>query len=277
MPNPQHFNINGQLLSNNPQHHVWNNLGYWAKDNDYGAACQALARLHGQAAQLHAGEHILELACGYGAAFELWQKEFNINKISALEYRPQCVDYIKQQSLAQLVQISQGRFYPLPKQLNDVEYDAVVCVDAAYHAQSLTQFLAVIASALKTEGRFAFSTLMLADDYTNYALTQRMFAQALLRLANINKANVLSHAQIIQAAQQQQLTDIQIVPLNSVFAGFAQWIEQRASQLPQYLKLSKDWQKIYLTARWCKWLVNYPLLRYVLVSGKKSPLPLGEG
>jgi predicted transcriptional regulator len=26
--------------------------------------------------------------------------------------------YIKQQSLAQLVQISEGRFYPLPKQLS---------------------------------------------------------------------------------------------------------------------------------------------------------------
>jgi len=270
MPNPKNFNINGQLLSSNPQHHVWNNLGYWANDNDYGAACQALARLHGQAAQLHAGKHILELACGYGAAFELWQTEFNINKISALEYRPQCVDYIKQQSLVQLVHISEGRFYPLPKPLSEVEYDAVVCVDAAYHAQSLTQFFGVIASALKKEGRFAFSTLMLADDYTNYHLTQRVFAQGLLRLAHINKANVLSHAQIMQLAQQQQLTDIQIVPLNSVFSGFAQWIEQRATQLPQQLKLSKDWQKIYLTARWCKWLVNHPMLCYVLVSGKKQ-------
>jgi hypothetical protein len=74
----------------------------------------------------------------------------------------------------------------------------------------------------------------------------------------------------MQLAQQQQFTDIQIVPLNSVFSGFAQWIEQRATQLPQQLKLSKDWQKIYLTARWCKWLVNQPLLCYVLVSGKKQ-------
>ena len=270
MPKPEYFNINGQLLSPNPQHWIWNNLGNWANENDYGMACQALSRLHGQAAQLRAGQHVLELACGYGAAFELWQNEFNVNKISALEYRPQCVAHIKQESLAQLVQISEGRFYPLPKQLTHVGYDAVVCVDAAYHAQSLAQFLGVIASVLKTEGRFAFSTLMLADDYANYQLTQRVFVQGVLRLANINKANVLSHAQIMQLAHQQHLLDIQIVPLNSVFAGFAQWVEQRGTQLPQSLKLSKDWQKIYLTARWCNWLVNHPLLSYVLVSGKKQ-------
>jgi hypothetical protein len=91
MPKPEYFNINGQLLSPNPQHWIWNNLGNWANENDYGMACQALARLHGQAAQLRAGQHVLELACGYGAAFELWKAEFKINKISALEYRPQCV------------------------------------------------------------------------------------------------------------------------------------------------------------------------------------------
>lgn len=267
MPKPEQFNINGQLLTANAQDWHWNNLGYWADSADYGQACQALARLHGQAAQLQAGQHILELACGYGAAFELWKNTFNINKISALEYRPQCVSHIKHHGLTSAIYV--GRFdYPLPSPLNATTYDAVLCVDAAYHAQSLAQFLAVITPALKSGGRFAFSTLILADDYASFPLNKRIIAQSLLRLANISQASVLSAAQIKHLAAQQQFSDLTIQPLNQpVFLGFADWVTHRAAQLSFKDKIHADWQKIYLTAQWCRWLANNPLLSYVLISG----------
>lgn len=267
MPKPDKFNINSQLLSENAHDWHWNNLGYWTDSTDYGQACQALARLHGDAAQLQTGQHILELACGYGAAFGLWKNIFNINKISALEYRPHCVNYIKDHDLTS--SIYAGRFdYPLPYPLNTTTYDAVLCVDAAYHAQSLAQFLAVIRSALKNGGRFAFSTLVLADDYASFSIHKRVITQGLLALANISQASVLTATQIKDLAAQQKFSDLTIQPLNqAVFLGFADWVTHRATQLSFKDKIHADWQKIYLTAQWCRWLANNPLLSYVLISG----------
>ena len=275
MPNPKNFNINGHLLTNHAEDWRWNNLGYWAKATDYGQACQELALLHAQAVNLQSGQDVLELACGYGAAFELWQRQFKVNKIDALEYRPQCVVDIKQQAWPSVNQVVEGRFdSPLKAPLNNQQYDVVLCVDAAYHAQSLNQFLAVLSSALKPLGHFAFSTLMLADDYAQYSLGQRAFAQSLLRMAHVSQTSVLSAEQVSNLAQQQHLTNLLIKPLNQhVFLGFANWIENRAALLSLKDKLTADWQKISLTAQWCRWLANNPLLEYVLISGQKAPSP----
>ena len=272
MPNPKNFNINGHLLTNHAEDWRWNNLGYWAKAIDYGQACQDLAYLHGQAAKLQEQQKILELACGYGAAFELWYKRFKVKQIDALDLRPHCIADIKEQAWPFVQQVSQGRFdSPLDKAFYNQQYDAVLCIDAAYHAQSLTQFLEVVSSALKPTGYFAFSTLILADDYADYSLGQRAFAQSLLRMAHVSQHSVLSVEHIEKIAHQHQLENLQIQALNQhVFLGFANWIESRASQLSLKEKLSADWQKISLTAQWCRWLANNPLLEYVLISGQKA-------
>ncbi|PTQ90443.1 class I SAM-dependent methyltransferase [Agitococcus lubricus] len=263
------FDINTLLLTANPDDWRWSNLGYWANARDYGQACQQLALLHGQAVDLQAGQHLLELGCGYGAALALWQQQFQVSQIDALEYRPHCVEQIQAQQYPALARVCQGRFdRPLKAPLAGQHYDAVLCVDAAYHAQSLEQFLALIASALKPSGQFAFSTLLLASTYSDYPWQQRAGIRAALALARVNRMAVLSEVQLLKIAQEQGLT-VKLQSLTEhVFSGFAAWIALRESQLSQQQKRGADWQKIYWTARFCRYLSQHPLLDYVLVSGQ---------
>lgn len=270
MKHEKYFDTNGHLLANNAHDWRWNNLGYWSGGVNYGEACRALARLHGEYAQLQAGQALLELACGYGAAFDIWHDEFGVNNISGLEYRSHCVQAIQQHQAVQ--NVVQGSFdQPLASSLTHQLYDAVVCVDAAYHAQSLDRFLATACSVLKPQGKLVFSTLMLSANYPQQALWTRVLNQRLLKMAHIKLHSVLNQQALIAFCVRHQLHQVQIIKLNqAVLAGFVQWVQQRHTQLSWQQKYRADWQKIYATARWCQWLLTHNLLDYVLVCATKS-------
>lgn len=271
-PRPERFAIDGALLAGPDGDWRWNNLGYWREANGYTEACAALARLHAQAAHLSAGESVLELACGYGAALSLWQQEFAAGSLYGLEYREQCVQAIQNVSVLDQPRVAVGRFDdPLPDLLSEPlrrhPVDAVLCVDAAYHARSLDDFLDSLSPGLKTNGRLVFSTLVRADDPAPFWRRQRN--GVLLRLASMPDASVLS-AKGLQAVLNQHGFDARLEDISDcVFAGFADWVRRRQQQLRPDQSRSAAWLKIRLTGHWCDALAADQSLRYVMVTGRK--------
>lgn len=259
---PERFAIAGDMLAGPGGDGRWNNLGYWKNAQSYTEACRALAEIHGVAAGLTASHRLLELACGYGAALDVWRDRFNVSQRAALEYRPDCVGRIGLLGQPAVT----GRFdEPLDALFPASSFDAVICVDAAYHARSLAAFVAAAESVLAKQGLLVFSTLVLAD-----ARPMGWSANALFNAAGIPTASLMTESNLRQTVAEQGLLVTMLEDISdAVFAGFADWVARRSRILSWREKYSAAWLKIAVTARWCHRLSVRKNLRYVLVTVRR--------
>lgn len=250
---------------------AWSNLGFWQNTDNYQVACAQLAEQVGQAAKLQPSDQVLDLGCGQGASLQYWASRFGVQQLSAFEIQPACIARIQAACLPQLDAIYQAAFDQLP--LPDVQlkhaFDAVVCVDAAYHAR-LADFLAVNKAALKPQGRLAFTTLVKSSRWSQAGWFYQHLTLRLLNLAYVPAQNLLNHAEVMTALQQHGFTDMQLQVLDSaVFSGFAHYIAQQIELPPRRSLAEKtDWLKISMTARLCGFLARHGLIHYALVSAQ---------
>jgi cyclopropane fatty-acyl-phospholipid synthase-like methyltransferase len=240
------------LLGGQQRPHFWNNLGLWSAGSDYDNACSALAHVHAQAIALNPQDYLIDLACGSGASLKLWQQHYGLKHVIGLEKT-----IITQSATA----IISGRFdqLPLPRPLQGRSFDAAICIDAAYHAQSITAFLNTAQTVLISQGRLVFSTVVCPDNSPAKRLD--------LRLAGIPHASQVTY-QTLNQALAADWKNIEINVLSSVFSGFAEHVVRREQQLTWRDKFSPAWLKIQATAALCKRLqtANFD---YVLISAQR--------
>ncbi len=234
----------------------WSNLGLWQGQDQYDHACAALAHVHAQAIKLNASDQLIDLACGGGASLALWQQHYAVTRLQALD--------INTPALPSPVPIINGRFdrLPLPASLQGQLFDAAICVDAAYHARSITDFLQVAHALLKPNGRLAFSTVMRPLSWQG-----RPGTRLSLELAGIPRASQPTQSTLINALEHDW-QHANITPLNSVFSGFADHVARRKTQLTTKQKISPAWAKIVATAALCRRLETDGF-QYVLISAEK--------
>ncbi|MDP2227452.1 MAG: class I SAM-dependent methyltransferase [Moraxellaceae bacterium] len=233
----------------------------------YRDAATALARAVGHAANLSADDHLLELACGHGEGLALWRREFGITTATGMDCQRDCIDVLSAE------QAVHGRFdtLPLPDGITAQDYDAVLCVDAAYHATSLADFASVAASALRSEGRLAFTTLMATAAFASKPAALRRGLERLLAAAHIPAASIQDDAGLRTTLKTAGFTHITVHLLDAdVLDGFADHIERRRRELPWPVRLRPAWFKIRLTATLCRQVQAQELLHYVLVSAEKG-------
>lgn len=264
------FAIDGELLAADAG--GWRNLGLWpptpqenAAPADYRHAAAALARTVGEAAALTAGDSVLELACGHGEGLALWLHEFGVSDATGLDCQRDCIAALP------AGQGVYGRFdvLPLPDGIGAGSHDAVLCVDAAYHATSLTAFAAVAASALRPGGRLAFTTLMARDSLADKPAPLRRGLQRLLATAKIPAASLADAATLRATLASAGFTGIRVQRLDAaVLDGFADYIDRRTRELPWQARLRPAWFKIRLTAALCRQVQAQGLLHYALVSAR---------
>jgi len=250
----------------------WNNLGLWAAGRDYPAACRALARLHGEAAGLRSGHHLLELGCGYGAALELWREEFGVTTLHALDRRTACIDYVRATGHVRPEQAVAARFdEPLSPHLPSAAFDAVICVDAAYHARSLAALLAATRPLLRPDGALVFSTLLRGSGFPDRQPLQRVLLRLQLAAARITPAALAAPADLpaLLARHGLRLAACQTLTM-PVLGGFASWVAAREAALSRAERRSGNWLKARLTARWCERLLATRQLDYVLISASAT-------
>lgn len=238
----------------------WTNLGDWSGTTDYATAARQLACRVGAAAALSPGDHVLDLACGRGASLALWPQAFGVRRVSALELQPECVAAIRRAAPPALETLVAGRFdaLPLPAPLTPAAFDAVVCVDAAYHARSLAAFADVAAAMLRPGGRLAFTTLVPGNGPV---------LRPLLARAGIAPASLLPEATLIATLLAAGFRQVSVESLDAaVLRGFADFVPRRRDALPWSARLGRDWLKIRATGWLCGQAYRRGRLHYVLVS-----------
>lgn len=265
---PQHkYAIDAKLLGDEAEL-AWSNLGFWQADTQsYPQACQALADHLAQAIQLKPNDTVLDLGCGLGASLQHWQQHYHIQQLSAVEMQSVCVSHI-QKNLNSKLDIHCGSFLNLKQIFPQKIFDAVLCIDAAYHS-SLNSLLLSTHSILKSNGRFGFHTLMLSDEFLNLNALQRLKLQALLKAADVNLQDLMTEQRLRECLAQFEFKTVQLEDLSTqVLAGFAHYAETelktkaRTPGLAQY--------KIQMTAKLCRTLYASGMVRYVQIAAQKG-------
>lgn len=259
------FFINGTLLADETG--GWRNLGDWTATEVYREAAEALAMRVGTAAGLCEHTAVLDLACGYGASLLLWQCRFGVSRVAGLELQSDCFAADNQVTLHpsggdKAPVIVQGRFdhLPLPAALMDSPFNAVVCVDAAYHARSLTALSSVASSALRSGGTFAFTTLAI-NPAAGGLPVGLMLA---LRASGISRVSTPSDIEAALAANGFRNIAVEVLD-EAVLVGFDRYVARRERELTWRQRLSADWLKIKATGWLCGALAHRWRLHYVLV------------
>ena len=268
------FAIAHRLLDASMASPAWTNLGCWqGKDGSplthYAEAAEQLATRVGDAAITAPGQCVADLGCGHGTSLLLWQHRFSASQVIGIELQAACVAD-GQAHAHDGISLHQGRFdqLPLPEAISALlpaaGCDAVVSVDAAYHADSLGAFAAVAQKLLRPQGRLAFTTVLRPARSTLVGLLKQ---RLMMQVSGIPTASFASADELERTLTRLGFDGIRIEYLDSeVLQGFANFVKRRATDLPHAQRRSLAWLKIAATAAMCRHWFGRQELRYVLVS-----------
>lgn len=267
------FAIATTLLADISDPLAWSNLGYWKNTRDYSEACEQLALLLGRTAELLPTHRVLDLGCGHGASLRLWPRAFGVEHVTAIEWQADCVRMIRAATPPALDGIHQARFdrLPAPATLPARHFDAVLCVDAAYHARSLDAFAAFASAQLRAKGCLVFTTLVQSSTFMQQSPQQQAWLRRLLALAAIPATSFLTLDAVIATLKNHSLADISLQPLDAdVLQGFDDFV-QRRRLLHWRQTLDPAWWKIQMTAWLCRYLYRHQLAHYMLIKAVRQP------
>jgi cyclopropane fatty-acyl-phospholipid synthase-like methyltransferase len=257
---PKHkYAINVILLGDSSEC-AWSNLGFWHSENSYAQACQNLASHLAESLNLNSNDHVLDLGVGYGASLILWQDQYNIKNIHAVELQKHCVDIIKNKKINHL-SVFQESYLNLKNIPFTYKFDVILCIDSAYH-HNLNSFLASVTSVLNSKGRIGFHTLMLSERWKSLNSFQKQKYTWLLKAADVQIKNLNSKLELEKQLNEFKFENVHIEDLSKeVLFGFSNYVEQHL----QCDKKDLDYLKIQMTAKLCKKLFNDGLIQYVQV------------
>lgn len=266
---PKHkYAINAKALGDKTDF-AWSNLGYWHhSDDSYPLACRQLADGLADSIHLNSKDILLDLGCGQGASLLHWKNNYKIQNITAVELQSDCVVRIKR-DLSETCKIYCESFLNLKQIQFKSQFDAIVCIDAAYHCQ-LNSFLNSVSSVLNSNGRLAFHTLMLSEKFNQLNPLQKAKYAFLLKCADVRVDNLMSKVKLEQCLKQHGYHHIHIEDLSEpVLCGFSNYIQTRKQEAAFK---GVDGMKIEMTAKLCKILYEEEMVRYVQVSAAKNQL-----
>lgn len=245
---------------------AWTNLGFWKNTQNYREACCQLADHLAQAVNLNSKDHLLDLGCGQGASLLHWLQHYQPKSVSAVDLQAECVNKI-QKLIPEINQIYSGSFLNLKQFEFKQFFDAVLCIDAAYHSH-LNSFLDSVVPILNSKGRLGFHYLMRADSCQNMTVLQEQKYRYLLKAADVVWDNVPNEKTLRNALEQQDFVDIQIEDLSEqVLLGFSQYIHNQQEQ-NQSRGLANF--KIQMTAKLCQQLYQAGYVRYIQITAIKK-------
>lgn len=260
------YAINSQYLGDD-RILAWSNLGYWdAHCTDYVQACRQLADQLAMAIDLKAQDALLDLGCGQGASLLHWQQVYGVTDLTAVELQASCVAQI-QQHIAVLPTLYRASFLQLAELNIQKRFDAILCIDAAYHC-ALAPFLAAVCSVLAPQGRLGFHYLALSEQFFQLSDIQQKRYAYLLKAADVNIHNLSTMTMLQQQLEQQGFDQVDIQDISiPVLKGFADCFQHLKTVQAQH-RFNIDYFKIMMTAKLCQQLYQQGMLQYVQVSAR---------
>ena len=171
------------------------NIGYWKQNpSTIDQACDDLIKLVSNISNLSKSEIILDVGCGFGEQdFLLCEMHPNIQikavNSSFFQIQEAQAD-LKNKKLAGRIDFIQGQAEMLP--FSNLQFDNVVCIEAAFHFESRESFLEEAFRVLKPGGRLTLVDFCLSR--RKLSKVQQLQLEIGRRAWRIPKANLYSMA-----------------------------------------------------------------------------------
>jgi ubiquinone/menaquinone biosynthesis C-methylase UbiE len=138
------------------------NLGYWHTATTYDQACQSLAQLLGERAQLKPADIVLDVGFGFADQDLFWAQHFRLQKIIGLNITPLQIEVGKRRvdeaGLSDRIDLRFGSATDIPLEKETV--DKVVCLESAFHFNTRETFFQEAWRVLRPGGWLAIAEMI---------------------------------------------------------------------------------------------------------------------
>lgn len=209
---------------------AWASLGLWSEGDDHPAAATALADLVGRAAGLGPGQRVLSLACGAGDELLLWRDRFGVAEVLGVERDPSAAAMARVR-LERAGENDRAIVLTADAMRLDAgalgRFDAVLCVDAAYHLAPRRTWLKQAHALLRPGGRLAFTDLSRPAE-----AAQRRGLRAAARLCGLSFDELLDDDAQCERLRAAGFVDVALQRLDApVLDGFVRFVATQRRRL----------------------------------------------
>ena len=151
-----------------PTNSLWLNLGYWKQADNLTEACEALATLVAETAQMAHDDDVVDCGFGFGDQDAWWALKYAPRSITGLNITPSQVAHarecIKQAGVEGKVDLRVGSATAMP--LETASADVVVALESAFHFDTREAFFHEAWRVLRPGGRLVVADILPFDEAT---------------------------------------------------------------------------------------------------------------
>lgn len=214
------LSTNNNLAENS----LYLNLGYWEKANTYDDACAALGGLLGQRAGLAAGDHILDVGCGFGDQDDYWLRHFDPAHITAINITSSQLSIARKRFTDTRIDFRAADATALP--FDSASFDKVLALESAFHFEPREAFFDEALRVLKPGGVLGLADIVVARAPKN--AIARFVAKIGRAMWQTPECNVYGQEIYCAKLEAAGFSDVKVLSITPhVFAPFKAYAKRR--------------------------------------------------